>query len=155
MVKRILLYALLVGLAATLVFAQKPAKKKAPAPGKKMAQNFQVRQKQLNLEEREMELNFKRQMRKLELDKKKFELEQKKKALRSKRYHRHGRHKRMAGFFFLCLVIHILLTVWVFKDMRQRNAGSGLWIVIVLLSGVCGALIYSLVRLGDLQSKKS
>ena len=45
-----------------------------------------------------------------------------------------------------------LLTVWVFKDMKQRDAFSGLWIAITLLAGFFGALLYVLMRLGDMQA---
>lgn len=46
-------------------------------------------------------------------------------------------------------VIHILLAVWVYQDLRRRNTGSGIWIVITLLAGLCGAAVYALVRLGE------
>jgi hypothetical protein len=46
-------------------------------------------------------------------------------------------------------VIHTLLAVWVYQDLRRRNTGSGLWIVITLLAGLCGAAVYALVRLGE------
>lgn len=51
----------------------------------------------------------------------------------------------------VCFVIHILLTVWVYQDIRHRNAGSGIWIVITLLTGLLGAAVYALVRLGERQ----
>jgi len=58
--------------------------------------------------------------------------------------------QRMMGLFFLvCLTIHILLSVWVYQDLRRRNTGSGIWIVITLLAGLFGAAVYALVRLGD------
>ena len=46
-------------------------------------------------------------------------------------------------------VIHVLLAVWVYQDLRRRNTGSGIWIIITLLVGLCGAAVYALVRLGD------
>jgi hypothetical protein len=46
-------------------------------------------------------------------------------------------------------VIHTLLAVWVYQDLRRRNTGSGIWIVITLLAGLCGAAVYALVRLGE------
>ena len=47
------------------------------------------------------------------------------------------------------LVVWLLLAVWVFQDIRKRNAGSGLWIVVTLLTGLLGAVLYALVRIGD------
>lgn len=58
-----------------------------------------------------------------------------------------------AIFLAVSLIVHILLTVWVYQDMRQRNTGSGLWIPIVLLSGFFGALLYGVARLGDVKNK--
>ena len=49
----------------------------------------------------------------------------------------------------ICAVVHLLLAIWVYQDIRNRNAGSGLWIVVTLLTGLLGVLVYALVRLGD------
>jgi hypothetical protein len=35
------------------------------------------------------------------------------------------------------------------------NRGSGIWIVIVLLAGLLGALVYAVVRIGDGRQKGS
>ena len=67
---------------------------------------------------------------------------------------RHWRGHAMHGFcalFMLVFVVHILLAVWVFQDIRRRNAGSGIWIVVTLLTGLCGAAVYALVRIGEKQ----
>ncbi|HOK96600.1 MAG TPA: hypothetical protein PK052_12360 [Anaerohalosphaeraceae bacterium] len=50
-----------------------------------------------------------------------------------------------------CAVVHILSAVWVFQDIRTRGAGSGVWIVIALLAGLFGVLVYAVVRLGDIR----
>jgi len=55
----------------------------------------------------------------------------------------------MAVMLLGMCVIHILLAVWVSKDIRQRNSGSGIWVVIALLAGLMGALVYAVVRIGD------
>jgi len=54
-----------------------------------------------------------------------------------------------------CAVVHILAAIWVYKDMRERSAGSGIWIAIALLAGLFGALVYALVRLGDINNRIS
>lgn len=50
-----------------------------------------------------------------------------------------------------CTVVHILSAVWVFQDIRSRGAGSGVWIVIALLAGLFGVLVYAVIRLGDIR----
>jgi hypothetical protein len=42
----------------------------------------------------------------------------------------------------------------VYQDIRARNAGSGLWIVLVLVAGLLAALVYAVVRLGDIGNGK-
>jgi hypothetical protein len=49
----------------------------------------------------------------------------------------------------LLAVVHILCAVWVYQDIRRRAGGSGLWIVIALLTGLLGTLVYAVVRLGE------
>ena len=63
----------------------------------------------------------------------------------------HRPHPVFAILLGACLIVHVLLTVWVYQDMRQRNAGSGLWIPIVLLSGFFGTLLYAVARLSDIR----
>lgn len=57
-----------------------------------------------------------------------------------------------AGMFIIMLcmcIIHVLVAVWVSRDIRQRNSGSGVWVAIALLAGLMGALVYAVVRIGD------
>lgn len=66
---------------------------------------------------------------------------------------RHAHCCHGAKFLLIfCGIIHILLTVWVYQDIRKRNAGSGIWIVVTLMTGLLGAAVYALVRLGDKSS---
>jgi hypothetical protein len=46
-------------------------------------------------------------------------------------------------------VINILLAIWIYTDIRKRNEGSGIFIVLALLAGIPTAIIYALVRIGD------
>ena len=63
-----------------------------------------------------------------------------------------GGHKPICGLLMvMCVVVHILVAVWVFQDIRTRGAGSGIWIVIALIAGLLGALVYAVVRLGDIK----
>jgi hypothetical protein len=65
-----------------------------------------------------------------------------------------GHHARSLLLLVLLgsTLIHILLATWVYQDLRKRNTGSGIWIVITLLAGLCGAAVYALVRLGEKQA---
>jgi hypothetical protein len=47
------------------------------------------------------------------------------------------------------LLVHILLAVWVYTDIRKRGEGNGIFIVLVLLAGIPAAILYALVRIGD------
>ena len=63
-----------------------------------------------------------------------------------------GGRKPMCGLLMvMCLVVNILIAVWVYQDIRKRGTGSGIWIVITLVSGLLGALVYAVVRLGDVK----
>ena len=65
----------------------------------------------------------------------------------------HKRYRGLCGITLaILLVVHILLTVWVYTDIRGRNSGSGIWITVTLLTGLLGAAVYALVRIGDARS---
>lgn len=97
----------------------------------------------MEMEEQEAEANFHRQMRELELEKQRMGLEYKKKAKK------HHDDKGGAVLLLILLTVNILMAVWVYQDIRKRNSGSGIWIVMALLTGLFGTLVYAIVRLGD------
>ena len=110
---------------------------------------MELRNLQLEAEEIEFNAHFRRQMQEFELEERQIELEHLRKELD---YPAGGKrhHKKCAGpFVLICLIVHILVAVWVYTDIRKRKAGSGIWIVISLLAGLFGALVYAIVRLGD------
>jgi hypothetical protein len=51
--------------------------------------------------------------------------------------------------FILYSVLNILLTIIVSLDMAHNGRFNGLWIPILLIAGIPGAVIYSLFRIGD------
>ena len=106
---------------------------------------FQMEMRGMELEQRGAEMEFHRRMQELELEKNKIELE------RMRRGHKDRKHP----FLLLVVIVHILVAVWVYQDIRKRNAGSGIWIVIALLAGLLGALVYAVVRIGDNDKKKA
>jgi hypothetical protein len=99
----------------------------------------------MELEARKIELGLKQEMAKLELEARRAEIER----------HRHGKADGGNGGAFILLVIitNILLTVWVFKDMHEQKIGRALWVPIVLLAGVFGAILYAIVRVADTRGK--
>jgi len=44
------------------------------------------------------------------------------------------------------LIIGIALAVWVYKDAKKRDMNAAVWLLIVLLTGCCGCIIYLIVR---------
>lgn len=122
----------------TAVFCQEPEPKNEPE------YQMELHERQLELQQREAEMAFERERQQLELEKRKIELEH----LRNPRKHWPG------PLLIVLLIVHILAAVWVYQDIRQRGCGSGIWVVIALLTGLLGALVYAVVRLGDSGSKK-
>ena len=114
--------------------------------GEKMdaEQRMRFRHQQMELEEKEAEAGFRHRMRELELEEREIEIE----------HQRHGEgHKCGVVLMVICFVIHILLAIWIYKDIEKRKSGSGIWIVIALLAGLLGALVYAIVRLGDVRKE--
>lgn len=120
---------------------------------------IEIQRKQAELEQYRTELYFNNEMQKIELEKKRLELNRERQMLDSQgqpagpgkgawRGHP-GKMKHFCGLMLICAIVHILLAIWVYQDIRHRNAGSGLWIIVTLLTGLLGTLVYALVRLGD------
>ena len=122
-------------------------KKRPPKPAVNRKQQMQQRNMELGIEEREIELNFLREMKELELQQRRNELKGRK--------HHNWKHGKCRGLLLLCLIVHILTAVWVYKDIQQRKTGSGIWIVIALLTGLLGTLVYAVVRIGDIRQGHS
>ena len=105
-------------------------------------QHLDVEEREMELEQRRAEMHHENQMRELELEKARAQM---------KAFQHHPRKDKFMPLVLLCLVVHILVAVWVFQDIRTRGTGSGIWIVIALLAGLLGALVYAVVRLGDVK----
>jgi hypothetical protein len=102
----------------------------------------------LELKEREAELAHRQKMRELELEQRRVEIDRlRRQGVRS------GKKEGGGVLLLLVLAINILLTVWVYKDMREQGIGRALWIPIVLLAGIFGALLYALVRVADTRAR--
>ena len=106
-----------------------------------------MRDREMEFQNRQAERNIEREMQKLELEERRFKLERARAGQKDK--------DEVHPLLLLLLVVHILLAVWVHMDIRQLNRGSGIWVVIALLAGLFGTLVYAVVRLGDGRPTKS
>jgi hypothetical protein len=131
------------------------------APEMDPFRQLELQNRQLELRAHENKIRAEREMLELKLQQRRAEFERQRTGVQERtgwacgampRCPVHDRIGILGPLFGLCLVIHVLLAVWVYQDIRRRNAGSGIWIVITLLTGICGALLYALVRLGDNKS---
>lgn len=43
-------------------------------------------------------------------------------------------------------VVGLLLAIWVYKDAKKRDMNAAVWLLIVLLTGCIGCIIYLVVR---------
>ena len=96
----------------------------------------------MELEARQNELAHEQNLRELELEERRVEIDRLRRRV-------HGGHKPGGRGLVVLLVIalHILLTVWVRKDMCERGIGRKLWVPIVLIGGLLAAILYAIVRL--------
>ena len=139
---------------STAVFSQDPDEGPR-SPEEEMEREMHLRHMQLELQEREAELDFQQESKKLGLEKRKIALKRERRAPHHPAQFKHCGKGKMLPIAIVCFVVHILLAVWVYKDIRRRNSGSGIWIVIVLLTGLFGVLPYAIVRLGETPKTKS
>jgi hypothetical protein len=54
----------------------------------------------------------------------------------------------------LWFVVAILIAVWVYRDAEKRGESGALWLIIVLVTGIIGLIIWLIVR-GDKPVKES
>ncbi len=117
---------------------------------------MEMQEREMELEYRNAEMDLERRMQELELEKRKIELEHMR---RPKEQPGHMKDHDddddddddLHPLLLLVLVVHILCAVWVYQDIRRRAGGSGIWIVIALLTGLLGTLVYAVVRIGENQ----
>ena len=43
-------------------------------------------------------------------------------------------------------VVGLLLAIWVYKDAKKRDMNAAVWLLIVLVTGCIGCIIYLVVR---------
>ncbi|MCK4440108.1 hypothetical protein KAU85_03900 [Candidatus Bathyarchaeota archaeon] len=64
-----------------------------------------------------------------------------------------GQGEWLIGFGLLILflpilwfIIAILLCIWVYRDAESRGMNGALWLIIVLIAGIIGLIIYLVIR---------
>jgi len=57
-----------------------------------------------------------------------------------------GLYMIIVGMVIVFYVISILIAVWVYKDAKKRDMNATVWLLIVLLTGCIGCIIYLVVR---------
>jgi len=116
---------------------------------------MEMHERKMELKHQEAQRDIERRMQELELEKRKIELEHMRKP---KEHPGHVKDNDdddddndLHPLLLLIAVVHILCAVWVYQDIRRRASGSGIWIVIALLTGLLGTLVYAVVRIGESQ----
>ena len=46
----------------------------------------------------------------------------------------------------IAVIIGIVLAIWVYKDAEKRGSSGALWLIIVLITGIIGLIIWLVVR---------
>ena len=52
-------------------------------------------------------------------------------------------------------IIGILLCIWVYRDAESRGMNGVLWLIVVLIAGIIGVIIYLIVRKDNTASGRS
>ncbi|HUV41664.1 MAG TPA: hypothetical protein VMW23_07755 [Sedimentisphaerales bacterium] len=152
----VLISVLMAVLLPATLFAQE-SEQPRQQPVKKVNQQKRLGRQRMESGKRESEMKLGRKMKSLGREHRRLGLENK------RRFYEHpgkylGDHRCPAMMRLVVIgifVVHVLLAVWVYQDIRQRRRGSGIWIVVVLLAGLLGVLPYAVVRLGDVCRVKS
>ncbi len=115
---------------------------------------METRGREMKLQHQKEQMDIERRMQELDLEKRKMELEHMRRPKEHPEHIMKGNdddddNNALHPLLLLLLVVHILCAVWVYQDIRQRAGGSGIWIVIALLTGLLGTLVYAVVRLGE------
>lgn len=109
---------------------------------------LQLRQQEMDLQQRQAKMDMEREMQKLDIEQRRMKMEH----VRAEDKEREGKGA-LGVLVLICAIVNILVAIWVYMDIRQLNRGSGIWIVIALLTGLFGGLVYAIVRIGDARQK--
>jgi heme/copper-type cytochrome/quinol oxidase subunit 2 len=54
----------------------------------------------------------------------------------------------------LWFIVWIIIAIWVYKDAESRGMNGALWLIVVIILGIIGLIIYLLVRAGEKGKKE-
>ncbi len=115
-----------------------------------------AREAKIQFEQRRAEIELKAMEARIDLEREEHEVEMAERRAKAGHPAKTGKRPKDNGgagiVLVWILVVNILLTIWVCKDMREKKIGRTLWVPIVLLTGICGAVLYAIVRLADTRS---
>lgn len=57
-------------------------------------------------------------------------------------------------FMLFWFVIWIIIAIWVYRDAESRGMNGALWLIVVIILGIVGLIIYLLVRAGEKGKKE-
>ena len=49
-------------------------------------------------------------------------------------------------FFVIWFIIFIVIAIWVYKDAEKRGSSGALWLIIVIITGIIGIIIWLIIR---------
>lgn|GEM_PF-5232102 len=52
----------------------------------------------------------------------------------------------MCGGVILIIIVHIALAIWVYRDAENRGEKGVLWLLVFLVAGIIGLIIWLIVR---------
>ncbi len=57
-----------------------------------------------------------------------------------------GLYLMIIVFVIIWFVVALLIAIWVYKDAKKRDMNAAVWLLIVLVTGCIGCIIYLVVR---------
>jgi len=112
--------------------------------------DLQRRKAEMEIKGREDEMRHLQQVRQIEQENLRTEVERRRRELQG---HNDGPGPAILLLPLYILVINILLTVWVCKDMSEQKIGRALWVPLVLMAGMPAAILYAIARIADTRPK--
>jgi Flp pilus assembly protein TadB len=124
----------------------------APTIAQEKEIDLEQQMERLELEHARAEFEFEQEMRGVELEERHLKLDTMRRQL--DRPQQRGKNEQREGLILVMALVHILMAIWVYQDVRRKNNGNGIWIVITVLAGFFGAAVYALIRLGDTKQEQ-
>ena len=117
---------------------------------------MEMRERELGLQQREAEMDFQRRQQETEMDfqRKHQEIELEQRRMELENMHK-PKKKEPHPILILIAVVNILCAIWVYQDIQKRSHESGIWIVITLLTGLLGTLVYAVVRIMAVEKQQA